>query len=111
MIHPRIVADVSVCRHVWQAVLAQAIRDIFTVTDNYKTVSKNEARTARAWIGTKDFHMVCALAGVDGPRCATAIQKRIKQAAEGEFDPKSLPFLAGTGRYQVDRLPARKVAA
>jgi hypothetical protein len=28
--------------------------------------ARRDRRDARAWIGTKDFHIVCALAGLDG---------------------------------------------
>lgn len=55
--------DPRACRALWCAVVSEQFR--LAVSPN--TVDRPvEISAARRWFGTRDFFMVCALAGVDG---------------------------------------------
>ena len=75
------------CTRLWQAVLGQALRDIFRTAVSKYGCDELDRRAAIAWVGTSDFHRVCALAGVDGPSAAQAIARRLEQQLRGDFDP------------------------
>ncbi|SNT76437.1 hypothetical protein [Paracoccus seriniphilus] len=51
------------CRELWCAVLAEAWREAFTTST---TATPRDIAVARRWFGSRDFHTVCALAGLDG---------------------------------------------
>lgn len=55
--------DPQACRNLWCAVLA-AMWDL--ATRPCRRDSRSEIEGAREWFGSRDFHMVCALAGFDG---------------------------------------------
>lgn len=61
--------DVSACRALWACVLASclkgAIADACQRADRGNFMGQGGAVSAH-WIGSRDFHMVCALAGLDG---------------------------------------------
>ena len=50
-------------RLLWQTVLINGLID---TTGRRISIEPCHADQARAWIGTRDFHTVCALAGMDG---------------------------------------------
>lgn len=53
------------CKALWVAVLAEQWRAAFYPYEGVD--GPRLRRDAAAWFGTRDFHMVCALAGFDGP--------------------------------------------
>ena len=56
-------------RVLWAAVIAQAANDAMpklTPTFVRKGDAGLDCKRARAWTGTSDFHLVCALAGLEG---------------------------------------------
>lgn len=53
------------CRALWQSVLAEQWRAAFQPYDS--RVGQLLREQAASWFGSRDFHLVCALAGFDGP--------------------------------------------
>lgn len=67
--------DWAKCRALWCSVLLSCVRDALKGNHVDKsTVAQTYVATA-GWIGSRDFHMVCALAGVDG----VAVADRLAQ--------------------------------
>jgi hypothetical protein len=66
--------DLRACRQLWCEVMLIMWRDVFPerpVAAYHNIVSNGPPsgavhRTALLWFGSRDFHMVCALAGLDG---------------------------------------------
>jgi hypothetical protein len=74
-------------RQLWQSVLLQAARDILRTASSKYGCDETDHRAALAWVGTRDFHQVCALAGMDGAAVAGQLQRMVRRVATGEFDP------------------------
>jgi len=62
--------DIRACRELWAEVLLGLWRDVFPedrVATRHPTYEgARRAQIAAQWFGSKDFFMVCALAGFDG---------------------------------------------
>lgn len=73
-------AEAEVCRKMWVAVLAQAAHDL--LAPNPRGVPPSGAAAVRsavlAWLGSRDFQKVCALAGMDG----STVAARLREARE-----------------------------
>lgn len=65
--------DAAHCRSLWAAVLAEQLR-LASLERPTNFDRDLDIKTARRWIGSKDFHIVCALAGFDG----VAVQERLE---------------------------------
>ena len=74
-------------QYLWLCVVAQALRDIFRTAASRDGCSDQEHAAALAWIGRRDFHQVCAMAGLDGPAVAQRIRQRLQESRDGRFDP------------------------
>ncbi|RVV99717.1 hypothetical protein EKE94_03290 [Mesobaculum littorinae] len=57
----------------WRSALAELIA---TAEGAGALASDLETYHAQAWIGTRDFHTVCALAGLDGEEVLTSLRRR-----------------------------------
>lgn len=86
-------AEAEACRRVWLAVLAAAMRDIFAPSKwrggngNRDNGSGTLAQyQAEQWIGSSDFHRVCALAGLDGTKVEARVRRRMAERDAGAFD-------------------------
>lgn len=84
----------------WQAVLHTLVADMLTTNKGRETALLREQ--ARAWLGryaTRDFVLVCHLAGVD-PQAThdrlTAAVLRQEAATKAADPPRSGPRLTGT---------------
>lgn len=71
-------------RNVWVAAVAQAVRDIFRTAKSRDGCNDQEHHRAVAWIGTRDFHKTCALAGLDGVAVEQKLRHRLAQIAAGD---------------------------
>ncbi len=74
-------------RHLWTCVLAQALRDIFRTASSKYGCDDLEHAAVMAWIGTRDFHQVCALAGLDGRAVHDRLKRRMAEHRAGTFNP------------------------
>lgn len=99
--------DLPGCQQLWRSVLAVALRDIFLPSVNRRTRTSKERDEAVAWVGSKEFHMVCALAGVDGPRMATRIRKRMKDRDAGTWNPLDIPYFRSSQLAKHEGRPRR----
>lgn len=99
MIHSRfpepaqLAAQAQTCRHLWAAVLVQAMRDIFTPinAEAYEVARyRMQNRQAIAWLGSRDFHQVCALAGLDGTAVEARVRRRLAQVTAGTWCPEQV---------------------
>lgn len=79
----------------WQSVIGQALRDIFRTAKSRDGCSDMEHRAALAWIGARDFHRVCALAGLDGTAVEQAVRRRLREREAGTFDPTPIFYQRG----------------
>ena len=79
----------------WQSVIGQALRDIFRTAKSRDGCSDGEHRAALAWIGARDFHKVCALAGLDGTAVEQAVRRRLREREAGTFDPAPIFYQRG----------------
>lgn len=93
-------AEIEPYRCVWRAVLAAAMRDIFAPSKWRGHGSGASAdlirHQAEQWIGSADFHRVCALAGLDGTKVEARVRRRIAEREAGTFnfadvDPWKVP--------------------
>lgn len=80
------------CRKLWAFALLKQIEDMLIVTlrraagtersGQRRDVSSNVGiRTQPEWVGCRDFHMVCALAGLDGEASADALRPAMADPA------------------------------
>ena len=58
--------DVTACRKLWASALLACIRDVVQDRHGSKGFDQKRVPVSSGWIGSRDFHEVCALAGVDG---------------------------------------------
>ena len=58
--------DVAACRRLWASALLACIRDVVQDMNQSKDFDRKIGRVSAGWIGSRDFHEMCALAGVDG---------------------------------------------
>jgi hypothetical protein len=77
-------------RHIWVGVLSQAVRDIFRTAVSKYGCDELDHKAALSWIGSRDFHKVCALAGLDGTAVEAKLRRRLTEAAAGRFDPAAI---------------------
>lgn len=106
--------EARVLQHLWVSVLSQAVRDIFRTASSPDGCSEIEHRAALAWIGSRDFHQVCALAGFDGVAVAGRLRRRLTDVRAGRFDAGAvLQFRPGVRRAggQRGRGMARQAGA
>ncbi len=83
-------AAARACRQMWAAVLVQAMRDIFTPSkaERWEVARKRlEHDQALSWLGSADFHKVCALAGLDGSAVEARVRRRLAQVAARTWCP------------------------
>lgn len=66
----------SACRALWIGVLNQQFELIARPTASDRD---HEIRKARIWFGSEDFHMVCALAGLDSQWVMVNVRHRLQQ--------------------------------
>lgn len=76
-------ADMLRCRMMWCAVLSVCIHAVLTQALRERPPTRDERhRSSRlrqrdlpdGWIGSRDFHMICALAGFDGVAMAERLR-------------------------------------
>ena len=68
--------DVSACRKLWASVLLACIRDVVQDLQGSEGFDQKRVPVASSsWIGSRDFHEVCALAGVDGVAVADRLAR------------------------------------
>lgn len=60
--------DAVACRHLWAAVLTQCLKDALQPQGPSHT-KRSDTWRAEAWIGSRDFRMVCDLAGIPAEAC------------------------------------------
>jgi hypothetical protein len=68
--------DAADCRDLWCAVLLTALTDVAELQrfGRSKRVANAGASATVHWVGSRDFRMVCALAGVDADAVAQAVR-------------------------------------
>lgn len=94
-------------QQLWQGVLLQALRDMFRTARSENGCTAGEGLAARRWVGSRDFHMVCALAGFDGRRIEQRLRRRLADYDRGIFDAtETLGRYGGAATHK-----ARQVAA
>lgn len=97
-------AEAEVCRRLWVAVVAQAAHDL--LAPRLRGIQPNAEATARgqvlAWLGSRDFHRVCALAGLDGATVAARLRAARMELSAGVLDWNDLAH----GTSAVARGPA-----
>jgi hypothetical protein len=81
-------ADAYRCRAMWCSVLIYCLTSMLTELLQHRSVFVEERRNQSTlrdgaavgpgWVGSRDFHMICALAGFDG----TAMKERLLRAME-----------------------------
>ncbi len=83
-------AAAQACRHVWINVVLQAARDLFPDPQRKPSTetrhAKRNAIAAEHWLGSRDFHKICSLAGLDGSRVETALRNRLQDYYCGRFN-------------------------
>lgn len=94
-------ADIAAYRHIWFAVLARGIGDALARVPRGSSPSdaKLIRAAAEAWIGSEDFCRVCDLAGVDGKRLTTAVEKLRAEIRDGKRNWYDLPGTFGFNTY------------
>ena len=96
------------CQNLWVAVLVQAMRDLFHGAGQNADLDRFRVKN---WLKSRDFHMVCALAGLDGEYIARQLERRSAQIAAGATDPAELiGKRSGTGHHKP-RIAQRRVSA
>lgn len=83
--HP-LAFEAIACRQIWIGVLLQACRDMLFLrprSDGISGPKQAEIDAARAWVGSRDFHKVCALAGLDGTSVEAALKRRLAEKEQG----------------------------
>lgn len=69
--------DPRACRAVWCAVIDAQ----FSLAVDPKLADRpHEVASARRWFGSRDFFMVCALAGLDGNWVLRGVRRQLKIA-------------------------------
>lgn len=69
--------EAAACGSLWAAVLHQALKDIHDAQTGgpMRSAPYGGGRQPRPeWVGSRDFHMTCALAGLDGTAVAEAFR-------------------------------------
>lgn len=97
--------DTAACRALWRWVLASGLRDALglAAAGHDKASPVAIRNNARAWIGSRDFHMVCALAGEDGSRVEARYRRTLGRLWKGEITSRDLGLQNGldNGRRRV----------
>lgn len=96
------------CQNLWVAVLVQAMRDLFLSASENATLNRQRVRS---WLKSRDFHMVCALARLDGEYIASQLERRFAQIAAGTTDPAELVRNRSGAGHDKPRISQRRVSA
>lgn len=88
--------QIAACRGLWNSVLLSCIRSVFGALGVGEEQAGNK-RLEASWIGSRDFHMVCALCGLDG----VAVQSRLRRMAS---DPALIAALSGKATSNAKRV-------
>lgn len=75
--------EAKAMRSMWGAVILQAIQDLMRTSSGSDPIDR---RRARAWIGSRDFHLVCDCAGIDGHYRAAGLLKLISGQIVGHCE-------------------------
>ena len=67
--------DVTACRKLWASALLACIRDVVQELHGSKGFDRKRVPASSGWVGSRDFHEVCALAGVDGVAVADRLAR------------------------------------
>ncbi|SHF67052.1 hypothetical protein SAMN05444339_11017 [Loktanella atrilutea] len=67
--------DVVACRRLWASALLACIRDRIHEMTVHEERRFGAARVGAGWIGSRDFHEMCALADVDGVAVAERLAR------------------------------------
>lgn len=80
---PGDVAEVNAqaCRALWCSVIRE-ILDQALLTRATWTVTHHDIDRSRAWFGSRDFYVCCALAGLDGDYILDGVRRRIARAKQ-----------------------------
>ena len=98
---------VSRQQHLWLGVLLQAMRDAFRSAQSEKGCAANEHLEALRWIGSRDFHMVCTMAGLNGVRVEQQLRRRLADWQAGVFDPATgISRFGGAAMHKTARIAA-----
>jgi hypothetical protein len=100
-------ADYYRCHMMWCSVLSQCVASMLNVFLQPRTVTRDERRShalykdgpvvSTDWLGSRDFHMICALAGFDG----VAVFERLTRAMETPQSARAVleSLHSGQGRW------------
>lgn len=98
---------VSRQQHLWLGVLLQAMRDAFRTSRSEKGCCTTEHLETLRWIGSRDFHMVCAMAGLNGVRVEQQLRRRLADWQSGAFDPATvISRFGGAAMHKTARIAA-----
>ncbi len=75
------------CRALWCAVIAEQLSMALSPRQIH---GDNDVARARGWFGSRDFHSVCSLIGLDGHWVNAQVQIKIAEAVEREANGVSL---------------------
>jgi hypothetical protein len=100
-------ADHYRCQMMWCSVLSQCVASMLNRFLQPRTVTRDERRSqalykdgpvvSTDWLGSRDFHMICALAGFDG----VAVCERLTRAMETPQGARAVleSLHSGQGRW------------
>ena len=83
------------CRQVWCNVVLQAAADILTVPKIEPGFSAYRPSTvehwqAVSWLGSRDFRLVCALAGLEPSAVEQGLRRRLAEVVSGKVTMREL---------------------
>ncbi len=98
------------CRQIWCSVVLQAASDILAMPKRYDGAavarpSTTEQWQAVGWLGSRDFRLVCTLAGLDAGAVEQGLRGRLAQIERGEVTRAEL-FRAHGGAALHKRVAA-----
>jgi hypothetical protein len=67
--------DADACQQLWCAALLTCIRSAVGLLPDDVNGSGHSRPVGSSWIGSRDFHTMCALAGVDGEACVYRLSR------------------------------------
>lgn len=97
-------ADAQACRDLWACVLATclrgALRDATGRRERGNFLNVNTA-VGKGWIGGRDFHIVCALAGLDAAAVRAAVARAARDAHAFERMLNRLGYVGKNSRASL----------
>lgn len=90
------VGDARACKELFGEVLLVGLRDVLTGEFSAARAKlAGKCRVSDSWVGTRDFHTVCALAGIDGLALAQRLANPAQRAemAKRLLDPRSIRYV------------------